>query len=96
MSGVAGLVGDAEVDGASSFCGSGTTHSYSSEESLGNRPVNAAMRELIRNGLFEENGSEAPGVVPLVDLWYDITNHLNQEDIPSPLELCKERDALSE
>ena len=60
------------------------------------RSFQLSRRELIRNGLFEENGSEAPGVVPLVDLWYDITNHLNQEDIPSPLELRKERDALSE
>lgn len=34
------------------------------------------------------------GVVPLVDLWLDLADNLKQEDIPNPLELLKERDAV--
>ncbi|KAI0365071.1 hypothetical protein BV20DRAFT_903734, partial [Pilatotrama ljubarskyi] len=32
--------------------------------------------------------------VPLVDLWLDLTDHLKEEDIPNPLGLLEERDAI--
>ncbi|KAI0327910.1 hypothetical protein GY45DRAFT_1372775 [Cubamyces sp. BRFM 1775] len=31
---------------------------------------------------------------PLVDLWFELTDHLKQEDIPNPMELYKERDEI--
>ncbi|KAI0653324.1 hypothetical protein C8Q70DRAFT_1036704 [Cubamyces menziesii] len=31
---------------------------------------------------------------PLVDLWFEITDHLKQEDIPDPMEIFKERDEI--
>lgn len=34
------------------------------------------------------------GIIPLVDLWLDLAENLKQEDIPNPLELLKERDAV--
>ncbi len=33
-------------------------------------------------------------VLPLVDLWLDLTDNLKQEDIPNPLDFFKERDAV--
>lgn len=34
------------------------------------------------------------GVIPLVDLWLDLAGNLKQEDIASPPEFLKERDAV--
>lgn len=34
------------------------------------------------------------GVIPLVDLWLDLARNLKQEDIASPPEFLKERDAV--
>lgn len=34
------------------------------------------------------------GVLPLVDLWLDLSDNLKQEDIPDPLDFLKERDAI--
>ena len=31
---------------------------------------------------------------PLVDLWFELTDHLKQEDIPDPMELYRERDEV--
>ena len=32
--------------------------------------------------------------MPIVDMWYDFSEHLKEEDIPSPLELINERDQI--
>lgn len=34
------------------------------------------------------------GVIPLVDLWLDLAGNLKQEDIASPPDFLKERDAV--
>ena len=31
---------------------------------------------------------------PLVDLWFELTDRLKQEDIPDPMELYRERDEV--
>lgn len=33
-------------------------------------------------------------LLPVVDLWYELTDHLTQEDIPSPVAFTEERDAF--
>ena len=32
--------------------------------------------------------------MPIVDMWYDFSEHLKEEDIPRPLELINERDQI--
>ncbi|KAJ2998289.1 hypothetical protein NUW54_g7048 [Trametes sanguinea] len=42
-------------------------------------------------GLAHDDGAE---ILPLVDLWYELTEHLTADTIPNPREFYEERDAI--
>lgn len=65
--------------------GSSYSDSYLSDESEDS--VQALM------GIFAGPNQDV-GVLPLVDLWLDLAENLQQKDIPDPLEFLKERDAI--
>lgn len=46
------------------------------------------------DSVMEIFGGANDPVFPLVDLWLDLVENMKQEDIPDPLELLKERDAV--
>ncbi|KAI0828061.1 hypothetical protein BC628DRAFT_1418152 [Trametes gibbosa] len=49
--------------------------------------------------LFSHDGDdedESEELLPLVDVWFDLATRLLEDDIPSPLELYKERDAVAQ
>ena len=69
------------IHSSSSFSTSATTSSASSAD------ADPGM-------FFFGNPKKNMEALPLVHLWLDLANRLKQEDIPSPVDLFAERDAI--
>lgn len=54
-------------------------------------PTVAAVFRMDVFGLGHDDGAE---LLPLVDLWYELTEHLTEDTIPDPLGFYEERDAI--
>lgn len=50
--------------------------------------------EILQMDFFGFNPDDTVEFLPLVDLWFEITNHLTADAIPNPMELFKERDTI--
>ena len=86
-----------EDDATSIYSG----YSYSSRASSGTASSGDSASdadqddELAEIGMaFVGNTSQNMETLPLAHLWHDLANHLKQEDIPSPVDLFAERDAI--
>ncbi|KAI0326071.1 hypothetical protein GY45DRAFT_1356434 [Cubamyces sp. BRFM 1775] len=52
------------------------------------------VTDIFRMDIFGLMHDDSAELLPLVDLWYELTEHLSADTIPSPLEFYKERDAI--
>ncbi|KAI9067481.1 hypothetical protein FKP32DRAFT_265968 [Trametes sanguinea] len=57
--------------------------------------INPDLEAIVRMDLFNLAHDDATEYLPLVDLWFELTEHLTAETIPSPLEFQNERDAVA-
>ncbi|KAI0364944.1 hypothetical protein BV20DRAFT_1039134 [Pilatotrama ljubarskyi] len=73
----------------SSATSSGSSASVCSEPSSDD-PIAAIMQM----DIFGFNVDDTVELMPLVDLWFELTDHLTAETIPSPVELYKEWDTI--
>lgn len=55
---------------------------------------NASVTELLQLDFFGFNMDDTVEFLPLVDMWFEVTDHLTAETIPSPTELFEERRAI--
>ncbi|KAJ8489066.1 hypothetical protein ONZ51_g3183 [Trametes cubensis] len=53
------------------------------------------VADIYRMDIFGLSHDDSAELLPLVDLWYELTEHLSADTIPSPLEFYKERDAIA-
>ncbi|KAI0800154.1 hypothetical protein C8Q74DRAFT_1363938 [Fomes fomentarius] len=51
--------------------------------------VNEIVSELVGMGIFGDPNTNMD-LYPVVDIWFDLTSHLRQEEIPNPIALYKE------
>lgn len=51
---------------------------------------------IVRLNVFSMAYDDATEIIPLVDLWFELANHLTADNIPSPLEFYKEQHAVIE
>ncbi|KAI0774881.1 hypothetical protein BD413DRAFT_537350 [Trametes elegans] len=49
---------------------------------------------VLKMDFFGAHTDDTAELIPLVDLWFELTDHLNPETIPSPLNLYREREAV--
>lgn len=52
------------------------------------------LETLFRLDIFGLAHDDTAELIPLVDLWFELTDHLTADTIPSPLDFYKERDAI--
>ena len=52
-----------------------------------------AVDGVAKFGFHPQSGEEAE-LNPVVELWYELTDHIKNEDIPHPSELYAERDRI--
>ncbi|KAI0774864.1 hypothetical protein BD413DRAFT_307393 [Trametes elegans] len=57
-------------------------------------PQEGSIAELMKLGIFGFNVDDTVELMPLVDLWFELTDHLTAKTIPSPVEFFKEREAI--
>ena len=55
----------------------------------------SSVNDLLTMDVFNFAHDDDDQFLPLVDLWFELAAHLSEEDIPSPLEFYKERDAMN-
>ncbi|KAI0664038.1 hypothetical protein C8Q70DRAFT_905144 [Cubamyces menziesii] len=55
----------------------------------------SSVNDLLTMDVFNFAHDDDNQFLPLVDLWFELVTHLSEEDIPSPLEFYKERDAMN-
>ncbi|KAI0653325.1 hypothetical protein C8Q70DRAFT_1059397 [Cubamyces menziesii] len=94
---------DVASDGSSSGCSEpgdavsilsrAATSTSSSESSIEPDTGDTAGDILAEMNIFGDPMHDVE-LFPLVDLWFELTEHLKQEDIPDPMELYKERDEI--
>ncbi|KAI0774868.1 hypothetical protein BD413DRAFT_472563 [Trametes elegans] len=53
-----------------------------------------SLANILGADIFGLNVDDTVELVPLVDLWFELTDHLTSDTIPSPVELEKERDEI--
>ncbi|KAI0629485.1 hypothetical protein C8Q77DRAFT_1065328 [Trametes polyzona] len=53
-----------------------------------------SLEGLLRMDIFGLGHDDAAELYPLVDLWFELTDHLTADTIPAPSEFFKERDAV--
>ncbi|KAI8978345.1 hypothetical protein BD414DRAFT_524334 [Trametes punicea] len=53
------------------------------------------VEAIIRMDVFNLAHDHAAEVLPLVDMWFELADHLTADTIPSPLDFHKERDAIA-
>ena len=54
----------------------------------------AIVKEISRLSLFGWDPDPAVPLIPLVDLWLELEEHICAEDIPSPVEWYKEEEQI--
>ncbi|KAI0364942.1 hypothetical protein BV20DRAFT_973755 [Pilatotrama ljubarskyi] len=57
--------------------------------------MNTSLEDLFRMDIFSLSHDPDTQFLPLVDLWFDLANHLSEDDIPSPLDFYEERKAIA-
>ncbi len=76
----------------------GATEDFASNEEGGRNdsvvfPTGNILQDLFKAGLLG-NYESRHDLLPLVDLWFDLSEAIKQEDIPVPVDLFAERDAV--
>ncbi|KAI0774876.1 hypothetical protein BD413DRAFT_537298 [Trametes elegans] len=56
---------------------------------------NSSVEDLVAMDIFNLAHDDSDETLPLVDLWFDLAEHLSEADIPSPLELEREQLAIA-
>ncbi len=56
--------------------------------------VNEIVSELVGMGIFGDLNADMD-LYPVVDIWFNLTSHLREEEIPNPIALYKECDQLA-
>ncbi|KAL7277684.1 hypothetical protein ACG7TL_008616 [Trametes sanguinea] len=59
------------------------------------RRVDPDLEGIIRMDIFDLAHDDPAEYIPLVDLWFELSEHLTADTIPSPLDFQKERDAIA-
>ncbi|EIW54300.1 uncharacterized protein TRAVEDRAFT_132446 [Trametes versicolor FP-101664 SS1] len=57
-------------------------------------PIRGDLALIMEMDIFGHNVDHTAEFLPLVDLWFEVADHLTAETIPSPVELYKERDMI--
>lgn len=57
-------------------------------------PIHDDLASILEMDIFGLNSDHAVEFIPLVDLWFEVSDHLTSETIPSPVQLYKERDMI--
>ncbi|KAI0350620.1 hypothetical protein OH77DRAFT_1430797 [Trametes cingulata] len=70
----------------------GDTSSISTQGS--DHPSVDTVAAIVKLDIFGFSTDDTVELIPLVDLWYELTDHLTAETIPSPVELYKEWDTI--
>ncbi|KAI0328986.1 hypothetical protein GY45DRAFT_1253846 [Cubamyces sp. BRFM 1775] len=86
------------LDGASfrSESDESSTHSEShSDHSTDQASINSVDAALMQMNIFGDDSHDLE-LFPLVDLWHELTEHLQQGGIPNPMGIFKERDRVAE
>ncbi|KAH9935170.1 uncharacterized protein BXZ73DRAFT_76870 [Epithele typhae] len=79
--------------------GSDSSSSMADLPSSSHEPTQSASQKSLPlndplGDMFSPQLADDPELLPIVDLWYDLENHLKQEDIPYPNDIFKERDEI--
>ncbi|KAI0664033.1 hypothetical protein C8Q70DRAFT_215101 [Cubamyces menziesii] len=69
----------------------GIGSSYKGDE----KNLDTTVEELFRMDIFNLSHDHTAELLPLVDLWFELTDHLTADTIPSPLDLHKECEAIA-
>ncbi|KAI0629489.1 hypothetical protein C8Q77DRAFT_291306 [Trametes polyzona] len=81
-----------EGSGANDQCGDNeATSTRPSNVNEDDPAANSEIATLLKLDYFSSNDDDAIGLIPLVDLWFDIADQLTPDTIPSPVDFFKER-----
>ncbi|KAI9067479.1 hypothetical protein FKP32DRAFT_265828 [Trametes sanguinea] len=82
-------------DNATLAPGSGVASTTCSDSSQHNTKYHPEIEAILGMDIFMLAHDDAAEFIPLVDLWFELTEHLTADSIPSPQEFFKERDTIA-